>query len=215
MSFMGHVLGADRSERQAAQLRMICQGLLFRVVQKSREIRNRGYVVMLTSPTQGAGVSRIATTLADTLNRAEPECAVSLDCRNIDCNLYDFADPNDASQRKAIEDLWATEMQSTSGENWHGIQESLARSLDRFRQLYRYVLIDCPSLRESQDAVCLAPLVDGIILVVEANKTQRDQLLYAERTIESAKGKILGHVLNRRTYVIPDWLSRKMEAISL
>jgi hypothetical protein len=54
-----------------------------------------------------------------------------------------------------------------------------------------------------------------MVLVVEANRTQREQLLYAERTIEGAKGRILGHVLNKRSYVIPNWLSFKMEAIGL
>ena len=61
----------------------------------------------------------------------------------------------------------------------------------------------------------LAPLVDGIVLVVEANRTQKEQFLYAERAIEYAGGRILGHVLNKRTYVIPDWLHRKMEAFGV
>jgi hypothetical protein len=50
---------------------------------------------------------------------------------------------------------------------------------------------------------------------VEADRTQKEQLSYAERTVESAKGKILGLVFNKRSYLVPDWLSRRMEAIGI
>jgi Mrp family chromosome partitioning ATPase len=215
MTLLGHMLENERADMQLAHLRMICQGLLFRIVQQSRDCKNRGFVVVLTSPTPGAGVSRITNALADALNKSGPQCAISLDCRNLDCDRYGYGDSIDINRWRSVEGLWSAEMPHGNGNTWHGIQESLAGALDKFRQKYRFVLIDCPSLRETQDAVRLSPMADGIILVVEANRTQKDQLLYAERTIESAKGKILGYVLNKRTYVIPDWLSRKMEAIGI
>jgi protein-tyrosine kinase len=70
-------------------------------------------------------------------------------------------------------------------------------------------------MNEAQDAVLLAPLVDGIVMVVEADRTRVEQLSHAEKTLELAKGKILGHVLNKRAYVVPDWLCRKMEAVGI
>jgi Mrp family chromosome partitioning ATPase len=215
MTLMGQMLETERADMQLAHLRMICQGLLFRIVQQSKEFKNRGFVVMLTSATQGAGVSRITSALSDALNKSGGQSAISLDCRNLDCDRYDFGEPIDVNRRRGGENLWQSDTPNDNGNNWQGLQESLAGALDKFRQKYRYVLIDCPSLRETQDAVRLAPLTDGIILVVEANRTQKEQMLYAERTIESAKGKILGYVLNKRTYVVPDWLSRKMEAIGI
>ena len=218
MTLLGHLMETERADMQVDHLRMICQGLLFRIVQQSRESKNRGFVVVLTSPTQGAGVSRITNALADALNKSAGECAISLDCRNLNCDRYDLAEQMDVN-RLQLENLWQVQTAdgapSSSDGNWQGMEESLAGAIEKFRSKYRYVLIDCPSLRETQDAVRLAPLADGIILVVEANRTQKDQLLYAEKTIESAKGKILGHVLNKRTYAIPDWLCRKMEAVGI
>jgi hypothetical protein len=213
MTLLGHMLETERADMQMAHLRMICQGLLFRIVQQSKHCKNRGFVVLLTSPTPGSGVSRITNALADALNKNSPHCAVSLDCRNLDCDRYGFADPIDVNRWRDSDALWQPE--ATSGDAWHGLQESLAGALEKFRRKYPYVLIDCPSLRETQDAIRLSPMADGIILIVEADRTQKDQILYAERTIESAKGKLLGYVLNKRTYVIPDWLSRRMEAIGL
>jgi Mrp family chromosome partitioning ATPase len=58
-------------------------------------------------------------------------------------------------------------------------------------------------------------LVDGVVLVVEANRTRREQIVYAERNIESAGGRILGHVLNKRTYAIPAWFHRVMTAVGV
>jgi hypothetical protein len=215
MTTLGSVRETERARMQIAHLRMICQGLLFRIVQQqqSRENKNRGFVVVLTSAAQGAGVSRITSVLTDSLNRAGGECAIGIDCRNMDVDRYGYVDPIEIDERRSTDNYWRSSR--STADSWHGVQDSLASILDRLRQQYRYILIDCPSLRETQDAVRLSPLADGIVLVVEANRTQKEQLLYAEKTIEGAKGKILGYVLNKRTYVIPDWLSRRMEAIGV
>jgi Mrp family chromosome partitioning ATPase len=87
--------------------------------------------------------------------------------------------------------------------------------VEEIRRKYRYALIDCGSMKASQHAVKLAPLVDGVVLVLEANRTQTDQILYAERTLEGVNGRVLGHVLNKRTYAIPEWLHRMMDAIGI
>jgi Mrp family chromosome partitioning ATPase len=73
------------------------------------------------------------------------------------------------------------------------------------------VLVDCPSLKESTEVLSLAPLVDGVLLIVEANRTQKSQVAYLEQTIEGAGGKVLGHLLNKRTYPIPAWLFNRLE----
>ena len=88
--------------------------------------------------------------------------------------------------------LWQTHRPDGSRDNWHGIQTRLAIYLEQLRREYRYILIDCPSLREAEHAVVLAPLVDGVVLVVEANRTQKEQFLYADRAIENAGGRVLG-----------------------
>jgi uncharacterized protein involved in exopolysaccharide biosynthesis len=209
----GQVLEQEFVEgKDLAQLPTRYEGLLFRIVPQAGEIRNRGFVVMLTSPTPGAGVTQITDALTNLLNRGGHQSAVALNCRYLD---HDHTKAADASQVNGAED--AALIQDSLGGigNVHSVRERFADSLKSLRRKYRYVLVDCPSLKEAQDAILLAPLVDGIVLVVEADRTHREQLLYAERTIESANGKILGHVLNKRSYVVPDWLCRKMEAVGI
>jgi uncharacterized protein involved in exopolysaccharide biosynthesis len=204
-----------KEELQRAKLPTRYEGLLFRIIPQAGQSKNRGYVVMLTSPTRGAGVSQITDTLADLLNRGGSQAAVALDCRHLDGDRRDFVKPGIVSQQNCTEDNPEIDDSVSAIGNVHGVRESFVISLEKLRRKYRYVLVDCPSLKEAQDAVLLAPLVDGIVLVIEADRTRTEQLNFAERTLESAKGKILGHILNKRSYAVPDWLCRKMEAVGI
>jgi uncharacterized protein involved in exopolysaccharide biosynthesis len=204
----------EEVQLQCAQLPARYEGLLFRIVPQSGPAKSQGYVVLLTSPTSGAGVSQIIDSLANLLNRGGGQAAVALNCRHLDHDHSNLARPMNGGRQKNTERASFTDPLSAIG-NVDAVRKSFTVSLEKLRSKYRYVLVDCPSLKEAQDAVLLAPLVDGVVLVVEADRTHREQLLYAERTIESANGKILGHVLNKRSYVVPDWLCRKMDAVGI
>jgi hypothetical protein len=172
-------------------------------------------VVALTSAHPEAGVSHITNALAAALDQGSDQHTILLNGRYMSAGDAGSEGSSRLSTSRTSANLWQTHRPDGSRDNWHGIQTRLAIYLERLRHEYRYILIDCPSLREADHAVVLAPLVDGIVLVVEANRTQKEQFLYAERAIEYAGGRILGHVLNKRTYVIPDWLHRKMEALGV
>jgi uncharacterized protein involved in exopolysaccharide biosynthesis/Mrp family chromosome partitioning ATPase len=205
----------EKQELHHAQLPARYEGLLFRIVPHSPQTRNRGYVVMLTSPTSGAGVSQITDSLANLLNRGGTQAAVALNCRHVRHNHRELGKIIAEDQRIEVEGNATIQESLSAIGNVHAIRQSFITSLEKLRRKYRYVLVDCPSLKESQDAVLLAPLVDGIVLVVEADRTRKEQLRYAERALESAKGKMLGHILNKRSYIVPDWLYHKMEALGI
>ena len=198
---------------RGTDLGMTCEGLLSRIFQRPQP-DGRGAVVAFTSAHPQAGVSHITNALAAALAQGGDDHTMLLNGR--------YMSTEDAGESTArlstggtTANLWQTHRPDGSRDNWHGIQTRLAIYLERLRREYRYILIDCPSLREAEHAVVLAPLVDGVVLVVEANRTQKEQFLYADRAIENAGGRILGHVLNKRTYVIPDWLHRRMEAFGV
>lgn len=196
---------------QGAELSVVCDGLLSRIFKCPSEESPRGIVVALTSAHPKAGVSHITNALASTLDQGGDRFTMLLNGRYMSTANDDSDESEERAEGRA--NLWQRHRADGSFDNWHGMHTRLAVYLEKLRHEYRYILIDCPSLREAEHAVILAPLVDGIVLVVEANRTQKEQFLYAERTIENAGGRILGHVLNKRTYMIPDWLHRKMEAV--
>jgi hypothetical protein len=76
--------------------------------------------------------------------------------------------------------------------------------------IFDYTLIDCPSISSSHEISVLAPDVDGVVLVVEADRTKRDQIFRAKQTIDMAKGNLMGLVLNRRRHVVPEWFYRRL-----
>ncbi len=94
--------------------------------------------------------------------------------------------------------------------SWEGSWRYRRDVLEQMRTLFDYILIDTPALRQSNDILSLAPFVDGIILVVAADHARKDQILHAEKSIEFARGKLIGSILNKRTYVVPEWIYKRL-----
>lgn len=83
----------------------------------------------------------------------------------------------------------------------------------RFAELrdhFDYVLVDTPAIQMYGDAALLAQLTDGIILVVGSNTTRRERARMAKETMEAAQVPILGAVLNRRKFPMPEMIYRKL-----
>jgi hypothetical protein len=189
------------SQQRSSKLGAVCEGLLFKIFPQPVNENERGFAVAFVSAHSGAGVTEVTRTLAKALRCGGSQLAIATDYRSL--TQYDL--------RPAGWDLEPDD----AGSDWHTAQAVLGNALDRLRHQHRYVLIDCAPVSESQEVVRLATLVDGIVLVVEANRTRKDQILYAERSIESANGRILGHVLNKRTYAVPDFFHRIMTAVGI
>ncbi len=75
---------------------------------------------------------------------------------------------------------------------------------------YAYVVFDVPSVSEGTTTARLAGLMDGIILVTEAERVRWEVALRAKHLLTEAKGNLLGVVLNKRRYYVPDWLYAKL-----
>jgi protein-tyrosine kinase len=76
-------------------------------------------------------------------------------------------------------------------------------AIDQLRCRFDWVVIDGPPVTVYSDAAILAPLADGVVLVVEAERTRWEVVTQARRTIEESGGRILGAVLNRQRYHVP------------
>ena len=87
-------------------------------------------------------------------------------------------------------------------------QQDVAEVFAALRDRYDCVLLDCGGLDSSVDLLRLAPAADGIVLVVEAGRAGKEQINRAAQMIAEAQGTLLGFVLNKRRYPIPNWLYR-------
>jgi capsular exopolysaccharide synthesis family protein len=111
----------------------------------------------------------------------------------------------------ASRNLWLVPAGSLAAEA-HGLiaSDQLRSRMRELREEFDYVLIDAPPLSSCSDAVLLGQMTDGVILVVEANSTRRETARTAKETFEGANVKLLGAILNNRTFPIPEVLYRKL-----
>ena len=78
--------------------------------------------------------------------------------------------------------------------------------LQEMQSAFDFIVLDGPPVFRSSEARLLASKVDATILVIRSGKTRKQIAYRAIQELETAGGKVLGTVLNRRNYYIPDWL---------
>jgi len=84
----------------------------------------------------------------------------------------------------------------------------LSRLVAQLKARYDFVLFDAPPLLEFPDGYALAPHVDAVLLVVEAERTRVDSAQRVMRDLERAGVRPLGVVLNRQRDYMPRLLRR-------
>lgn len=75
--------------------------------------------------------------------------------------------------------------------------ERFTVALAQLREIYDHIIIDSPPLSVAVDASILASKSDGTILVVEANKTRKEDLLRSRRSLEHVGINLVGVILNK------------------
>jgi non-specific protein-tyrosine kinase len=68
--------------------------------------------------------------------------------------------------------------------------------IERLQQEADVILFDTPPVTAVTDAAVLATRTDGVLLVLQAGQTRRDQAREARRLLEKVKANIVGVVLN-------------------
>lgn len=89
--------------------------------------------------------------------------------------------------------------QRTAVINCEGIAAAVAQVMEQFD----FVILDLPPVNRYADAAILAPKVDGVILVVEADRTPVVDAESAKKSLDRVGARIFGVVLNRRRSYVP------------
>jgi receptor protein-tyrosine kinase len=90
------------------------------------------------------------------------------------------------------------------------IEESLPRFLEEARTAYDAVIIDAPPVVLAPETPQIARSTDGVVMVVRSGRTRREMVQRAIGMIEQFDGKLLGVVLNRKKYHIPDFIYQRV-----
>lgn len=75
---------------------------------------------------------------------------------------------------------------------------------------FDYVLMDVAAINSSNHGIVLGHLVDGIALVLKANSSRRDSTRETIQLLQSSNVRVLGAVLNQRTFPIPDHIYNRL-----
>lgn len=75
--------------------------------------------------------------------------------------------------------------------------ETFDSFINLLRAEFEFVIIDCPPALPVADAAIISTRVDGIIVVIEAGETRKNQFLGVRDALTQVGGNILGAVLNK------------------
>jgi Mrp family chromosome partitioning ATPase len=88
--------------------------------------------------------------------------------------------------------------------------DRLKSRLQELGSEFEYILIDAPALNLYSDAIALGRIANGAVVVLEADSTRRESALQSVANLRDAQIEVLGAVLNRRTFPIPNFVYRRL-----
>jgi len=115
------------------------------------------------------------------------------------------------SARRVSSHLWQVPREVFMGENEAGLSvEWLPGRLRELRLEFDYTVLHGPPAALCSDAALLSYLSDGVVLVLEANTTRRAAAQRAVQMLQATNARVLGSVLSRRTFPIPQGIYRRL-----
>ena len=168
-------------------------------------------VIVITSPGSAEGKSTTCANLAVVLTQANKSTLV------IDCDLRKPAMHRIFELRNFVGMVNVLAEESELSEVWQEPLEGLkvvtagpvppnpaellgsrrfSQLVARVREEFDYVLIDAPPIELVSDPAVLAAQGDGVLLVLDSQKTRKGALRRAVRKLEAVGARVLGTVMN-------------------
>jgi len=145
-------------------------------------------ILQVTGAGPGVGTSRVVLGLGDALARSD-----------VPVGSFDLSSP-------VGHDIDMPRLRAPSAGPRRDVVP--ARVTERYHDpAFDLVILDTPPIRSSALSMALPAHVGGVILVVEADRSTREEIADSLRAIEDCGGRCLGLVLNRRRR--PFWRWRR------
>ena len=107
--------------------------------------------------------------------------------------------------------LWLASIRQPAG-GWQtpGSLDRFRSRLAEMRKDFTAILIDAPPINTYTDAALLGSMADGLVMILQANQTRREAAERAKEILDAAGVRVLGAVLNKRTFPVPGFLYRRL-----
>ena len=86
--------------------------------------------------------------------------------------------------------------------------DHMRKLLAEMKVRFDYILIDTPPIISVTDSGIVGSQADGVLLVVQAGRTQRGIVKRAEELLNQSHSRVLGHVLTNIEYHLPEYIYR-------
>jgi capsular exopolysaccharide synthesis family protein len=184
-------------------------------------------VIAVTSCRSGEGVSTVASNLALTLARKGDQRILLVEANHLNPAIHKIfgikvipglTDHLAEGQESltSINSLRSSNLdvvQSGKGEiSLYQLADSreFSEHLTLWKMEYDFVILDIPAIFRTKSTLRLSRLVDAVVLVVEAENVRCESVRKALVQLGQAKANVLGVVLNKRMFHIPEWLYRRI-----
>ena len=182
--------------------------------------------IMFASSNRREGASTVAINFAITLAATENAKVLLVDANLRFPHLHSFFSlPKNGGLAEVLSGMkaWENVIHSckipnlsiitsgrVSGNHISLFESSLLKdTVQELREKFDYILFDTCAINAYPDPVLLGSKMDGLILVVQADRTRKEIIQRATEVLYGSV-RILGVVLNRRHYHIPDIIYKKL-----
>lgn len=189
-------------------------------VKAKNNVSGKSVVVAFTSSQPREGVSYVVNSFGYELAERTRQRTLIADVGDLQrADIFHYervpecCHPTDLPNLFALRSQNDDELEYSQQLQLHSEGSKLERGLNNLQTLrfaYDFILLDCSALSVSGDAALFAPATDGVVLVVEANRVRKAQVSNSLHTIGIANGNVLGCVMNKRRYPVPNWLYQRL-----
>lgn len=121
--------------------------------------------------------------------------------------LLGQAEEKDVLRATPYDNIWIMPRGSDLARSSEAVfSDPFSRCLAQLRKDFDYVVFDADSVLTSSDACVLAKHFDGVLFVVECEKTKWQVLELAKEKIMNVGGNAIGVIMNKRRHYIPNML---------
>ena len=185
-------------------------------------------VVMVAATDHGEGGTTTAAILASTLARSGNTKILLVDANLRTPALDEVFEPGQGSKLLGLSDrvlseaaldqtIYQTDIpnlffmpcgKAVSSPSYMFDSEPINTMVSALREKFDFVIFDGSPLRDYSESCFLAGQMDGVILVVEAERTKAEVVRKIRKDLEATGVNILGVVLNKKKNYIPEYLER-------
>ncbi|HRY51951.1 MAG TPA: exopolysaccharide transport family protein [Candidatus Paceibacterota bacterium] len=199
-------------------LRAHFEALRDRVVMHFEGDLHKPKLLAVTSGHKGAGVTTIATALASTLSETGDGNVLLVDMNlsqgaahpfyqgQPGCGLADALDKDTRQTAFVRDNLYAARGPDAGGQSSGLAPRKFQNMIPKLMASdYDYIIFDLPPMMQASVTPRLAHLMDMVLFVAEADKTNRDTIKRAAASLAGGKPTVTT-VLNKSQRVLPKWM---------